>query len=48
MEEVDKGCSKFCITVVSTAISTAGILIYSQLMALTVDFSRLSGVPSVL
>jgi len=33
MEEVDKGCSKFCITV-DTVTRTAGILICNQLKAL--------------
>ena len=39
MEEVDKGCSEFCITV-GTATRTVGILIHSQLKALAVNLSR--------
>jgi len=39
MEEVDKGCSKFCITV-GTATRTAGILIHSQLKAVAVNLSQ--------
>jgi len=38
MEEVDKGCNEFCITV-GTATRTAGILIHSWLKALAVNFS---------
>jgi len=40
MEEVDKGCSEFWVTVVGTAIRTAGILIHSCLKALAVNLSR--------
>ena len=41
MEEVDKGCSEFCITVdTCTATRTAGILIRSRLKALAVSLSR--------
>jgi len=39
IEEVDKGCYKFCITI-GTATRTAGILIHSQLKALAVNLSR--------
>jgi len=39
MEEVDKGCSKFCITV-GTVTRTASILTHSQLMALAVNLSQ--------
>ena len=42
MEEVDKGCSKFCITV-GAVIRTAGILIHSRLKVLAVNLSRPSG-----
>ena len=42
LEEVDKGCSKFCITV-GTATRTAGILIHSQLKRLAVNLSCPSG-----
>jgi len=42
MEQVDKGCSQFCITV-GTVTSTADILIDSWLKALAVDLSRPSG-----
>ena len=42
MEEVDKGCSKFCITV-GTVTRTAGILIHSQLKALAVNLNGPSG-----
>ena len=42
MEEVDKGCRKFCITV-GTVIRTAGILIHSRLKALAVNLSQPSG-----
>jgi len=38
MEEVDKGCSEFCITV-GTVTRTAGILIHSWLKALAVNLS---------
>jgi len=38
LEEVDKGCSEFCITV-GTATRTASILIHSQLKALAVNLS---------
>ena len=38
MEEVDKGCSEFYITV-CTATRTAGILIHIQLKALAVNLS---------
>ena len=38
MEEVDKGCIEFCI-IVGTVTRTAGILIHSQLKALTVNLS---------
>jgi len=41
MEEVDKVCSKFCITV-GTVTRTASILIHSQLQALAVNLSQLS------
>ena len=47
MEEVDKGCSKFCITV-GTATRTAGILIHSQLKVLTEQASRLTDFGSML
>jgi len=36
IEEVDKGCSEFCVTV-GTATRTACILIHSQLKALAVN-----------
>jgi len=36
-EEVDKGCSRFCVTV-STVTRTAGILIHSWLKVLAVKF----------
>ena len=39
MEEVDKGCREFCITV-GTVTSTAGILIHSRLKVLAVNLSR--------
>ena len=39
MEEVDKGCSKFGLTV-GTATRTAGILIHNRLKALAVNLSR--------
>jgi len=42
MEEVDRRCSEFCITV-STVIRTAGILIHSRLKVLAVNLSRPSG-----
>jgi len=42
MEEVDKGCSDFCITV-GTVIRTVGILIHSRLKALAVNLSQPSG-----
>ena len=42
MEEVDKGCSVFCVTV-GTATWTAGILIHSRLKELAVNLSRPSG-----
>ena len=42
MEEVNKGCGEFCITV-GTATRTAGILIHSRLKALAVNLSRPSG-----
>jgi len=35
MEEVDKGCSKFCVTV-GTVTRTAGILTHSQFKELAV------------
>ena len=41
MEEVDKGCSEFCITV-GTVTRTASILIHSRLQELAVSLSRLS------
>jgi len=41
MEEVDKGCSEFCITV-GTVTRTASILIHSRLQELAVNLSRLS------
>jgi len=40
MEEVDKGCSEFCITV-GTVNRTASILIHSQLKVLAVNLSQL-------
>ena len=39
MEEVNKGCSEFCVTV-GTATRTAGILIHSRLKALAVNLSQ--------
>ena len=39
MEEVDKGCSEFCVTV-GTVIRTAGLLIHSRLKTLAVHLSR--------
>ena len=39
MEEVDKGCSEFCITV-GTVTRTVGILIHSWLKALAVNLSQ--------
>ena len=42
MEEVDKGRSKFCVTV-GTVTRTAGILIHSWLKALAVNLSWSSG-----
>ena len=42
MEEVDKGCREFCITV-GTVIRTAGLLIHSRLKALAVNLSWPSG-----
>ena len=42
MKEVDKGCSKFCITV-GTLTRTAGILICSQLQMLAVNLSQPAG-----
>jgi len=39
MEEVEKGCSKFCVTV-GTVTRTASILIHSRLKALAVNLSR--------
>jgi len=42
MEEVDKGCGEFCVTV-HTATRTASILIHSRLKALAVNLSRPSG-----
>jgi len=39
MEEVDKGCSVFCVTV-GSVIRTADILIHSRLKALAVNMSR--------
>ena len=42
MEEVNKWCSEFCISV-GAATRTAGILIHSRLKALAVDLSRPSG-----
>ena len=42
IEDVDEGCSKFCVTVGSATV-TAGILIHSQLKALAVNLSRPSG-----
>jgi len=39
MEEVDKGCSEFCITV-GTVTRTASILICNQLQALDVNLSQ--------
>ena len=38
VEEVDKGCSEFCITV-GTVTRTAGILIHSRLKALAVNLA---------
>ena len=42
MEEVDKGCSEFCVTA-GTVTRTAGILIHSRLKAMAVNLSRTSG-----
>ena len=42
MEEADKGCSEFCITV-GTATRTAGILIHGRLKVLAVSLRRPSG-----
>ena len=42
MEEVDKGCSEFCVTV-GTATRTVSILIYRWLKALAVNLSWPSG-----
>ena len=42
MEEVDRRCSEFCITVV-TVTRTASILIQSWVKALAVNLSRPSG-----
>jgi len=42
MEEVDKGCSEFCVTA-GTVTRTAGILIRSRLKALAVNLSWPSG-----
>ena len=39
MEEVNKGCSKFCVTV-DIVTRTAGILIHRQLNALAVHFVK--------
>jgi len=39
MEEVDKGCSEFCVSV-ATVIRTGSILIHSQLKTLAVNLSR--------
>jgi len=39
MEEVDKECSEFCITV-GAVTRTVGILIHSRLKALAVSLSR--------
>jgi len=47
MEEIDKGCGKFCITV-GTATRTAVILIHSQLKVLTEQASRLTDFGSML
>jgi len=38
MEEVDKGCSKICVTV-GAVTRSAGILIHSRLKALAVNLS---------
>jgi len=42
MEEVDKGCSEFCVTV-GTATRTVSILIYRWLKVLAVNLSQSSG-----
>jgi len=42
MDKVDKGCSKFCITVGSMT-RTAGILIHSWLKALVANLKQPSG-----
>ena len=42
MEEVDKGCSEFCVTV-GTVTRPADILIRSRLKELAVNLSRPSG-----
>ena len=42
MKEVNKGCSKFCVTVV-TVTRTAGILIHSRLKVLAVNLTWPSG-----
>jgi len=42
MEEVDKGCSEFCITA-GTVTRTAGIPTHSWLVVLAVNLSWLSG-----
>jgi len=42
MEEVDKGCSEFCVTA-GTVTRTADILIHSRLKAMAVNLSRTSG-----
>jgi len=39
MEDVDRGCSEFCLTV-GTVTRTAGILIHSWLKALAVNLSQ--------
>jgi len=41
VEEVDKGCSKFC--VIGTVTRTAVMLIYSRLKVLAVNLSQPSG-----
>jgi len=42
MEEVDKGCGEFCVTV-GAVTRTVGILIHSRLKVLAVNLSRPSG-----